>query len=363
MTAILLIAAMAAHLASEQRARARSIALLHEAMVSIAGERDLSAMEGALVRWARRLVEAEAAALFLLDDSRAVRDPPDAVLDLPELPPNELAQAERPRLLPSGPGGTVIVSLGASGVLAVRGVDETSFASHQYLLETLASQAAAAMETTRLHRGLQRKERARVALLRDLIHAQEEERRRIARELHDGPTQDVAGLVVGLEASERTPGTVEVGELKDLARSAADELRRLILDLRPVVLDDLGLAAALRWLAHERHERLRVQLETRLHQAIPPPLDTAVFRIVQEALANVERHAQAGAVRVRVEVVDGAVHAVVEDDGRGFDPDGPQQGFGLLGVRERAEQLGGTVSITSSPGGGTRVEARLPLGE
>ncbi len=156
---------------------------------------------------------------------------------------------------------------------------------------------------------------------------------------------------------------MDLRELKELARSAADELRRLILDLRPAVLDDLGLAAALRWLAHERHERQRVQLETRLDRPVPPPLDTAVFRIVQEALANVERHAQAGMVCVRVEAVNGHVLVVVEDDGRGFDPSESQRGFGIVGIRERAEQLAGTVSISSTSGGGTRVEARLPLGD
>ncbi|MBI2238496.1 MAG: sensor histidine kinase [Actinobacteria bacterium] len=364
-TAILLIAAMAGHLASEQRAKARHIALLHQALISVAGERDPSALRTAAVAWARRLTDAATAALVPpdRDPHRTVIDPPGASPALTTLPIEEAGMAGHPLIWArgSGPEGAILISLGdAAGVLLVQGTNEAFSATHQYLLETLAAQTAVALETARLHEGLRQKERARAALIHELVRAQEEERRRIARELHDGTSQDLAGVVVGLEALERSPGTVEIGELKQLARSVADELRSLILDLRPRVLDDLGLSAALRWLAHERHPGLSVKLDLP-PDTLPPPLDTAVFRIVQEALTNVERHAGANRVTVSLRVGGGRVRAAVEDDGRGLDMGGKADGFGILGMRERAEQLGGRLSVNSTPGGGTVVEVELPL--
>lgn len=364
--AILLVAAMAGHLAREQRSMARNVARLHEAMVTVAAERDLPALRAAVASWARRLTDAEATVLVAPDGGEAVRDPPDAEVDLSGLHLEEAVAEGRPVVRGVAEGRTAVHVVPLDGgALVVYGAPEGFITAHQYLLETLAAQAAVTMQTARLHEGLRVKERARAALLRELVRAQEEERRRIARELHDGTSQDLAGLVVGLEALEATdPGrsAVDTGELKRLARSATEDLRRLILDLRPRALDDLGLAAALRWLAHERHADLHVDLDVDPRLRLTPPLDTAVFRIVQEALANVERHSNATRARVGVALENGVIRAVVEDKGEGFDPGARTGGLGILGMRERAEQLGGTLVITSGPGNGTRVELELPLG-
>lgn len=365
--AIALTALMAGYLAAEQRAKARNVAGLHEALERVAAEHDLAGLRRAAAAWARHLTDASAAALVPEPrDGETVVDPPDAAIDLGALPIEEAAAATSPTVWErgAGPEGAVLVSLGADrGVLLVRGTKEAFSATHRYLLETLAAQTAATMETLRLNEGLRRKEEARAALVRRLISTQEEERRRIARELHDGTSQDLAGLVVGLEALERGVVPVDPGELKVIARSVSEELRRVVHDLRPAVLDDLGLSAALRWLATERHADLQVALDVDAEAPVPAPLDTAVFRIVQEALTNAQRHAGATNVSVALRTEDGVLRAVVEDDGRGFDPAVATGGVGIVGMRERAEQLGGTLSVTSSPGRGTRVSLELPLGD
>jgi signal transduction histidine kinase len=363
MTAILLLSALAGQLASEQRARARDIARLHEAMLALAAEPRLAALQAALVSWARRLTGASTAALVAVHGGDAVVDPAGAGPDLAGLPVQEAARGPGTVLVGRDRHGQQALLIGverSASVLVLWGA-EAGAGTGQYLLETLVAQAAGSLETARLHQALGRKEQARAALVGRLIGAQEEERRRIARELHDGVGQDLAGLVMGLEALERSPGSIEVAELRQLARSTAEQVRELIVDLRPRVLDDLGLGAGLRWLTQERHPNLQVDLEVALDRQLPSPVETAIFRIVQEALTNVDRHALAGAARLRVWTTTGEVRAVVEDNGRGFDPRGDAGGFGIVGMRERAEQLGGRLQMTSDSAAGTRVEAVLPL--
>src|SRR5512133_873111 len=327
-TAILLVSALAGQLASEQRARARDIARLHEAMLALAAEPRLAALQAALVAWARRLTGASQVALVAVHGGDAVVDPAGAGPDLAGLPVQQAARAPGTVLVGRDRQGQQVLLVGVEGsasVLVLWGA-EAGAGTGQYLLETLVAQAAGSLETARLHQALGRKEQARAALVGRLIGAQEEERRRIARELHDGVGQDLAGLVLGLEALERSPGTIEVAELKQLARSTAQQVRELIVDLRPRVLDDLGLGAGLGWLTQERHPNLQVELEVELDRQLPSPVETALFRIVQEALTNVEHHAGAGAARLRVWTADGEVRAVVEDDGQGFDPRGEAGG-------------------------------------
>jgi signal transduction histidine kinase len=363
MTAILLIAALAGQLAREQRARAREIARLHEAMLALSAEPRLVALQAGLVAWARRLTGASQAALVAVSGGDAVVDPAGVEPDLAGLPVQEAAGVPGTVLVGRDRHGrdALLVGVERSAWVLVLWGAEAGSGTGQYLLETLVAQAAGSLETARLHQALRRKEQARAALVGRLIGAQEEERRRIARELHDGVGQDLAGLVLGLEAVERSPGTIEVAELKQLARSTAQQVRELIVDLRPRVLDDLGLGAGLRWLAQERHPTLDVELDVELDRPLPSPVETAIFRIVQEALTNVERHALAGAARLRVWTADGEVRAVVEDQGRGFDPGGEAGGFGIVGMRERAEQLGGRLQVTSDSAAGTRVEVVVPL--
>jgi signal transduction histidine kinase len=356
MTAILLVSALAGHLAGEQRARAREIARLHQAMLALSAESRLVALRSALVGWARRLTGASQAALVAVHGGDAVVDPAGAGPDLTGLPVQEATRGPGTVLVGRDRQGreALLVGMERSASVLVLCSTQADSGIGRYLLETLVAQAAGSLETARLHQALRRKQRAREALVGRLIGAQEEERRRIARELHDGVGQDLAGLVMGLEALERSPGTIEVAELKQLARSTAQQIRELIVDLRPRVLDDLGLGAALRWLAQERHPNLHVELEVELDRQLPSPVETAVFRIVQEALTNVDRHALAAEARLRVRAADGEVRAVVEDNGRGFDPHGEAGGFGIVGMRERAEQLGGRLQVTSDSTAGTR---------
>jgi signal transduction histidine kinase len=365
MTTILLISALAAYLASEQRAKVREIAQLHEAMLALSAEPGLAALQSDLVARASRLTGATAAVLAPVEGGDAVVDPPGFPPDLAGLPVEEAARAPGTVLAGRDRHGQeaqiIGVERGAS-VLALFGAEANS-ATHQYLLETLVAQATSSLETARLHQELRHKERARAALVGRLMVAQEEERRRIARELHDGVAQDLAGLAIGLAALERSPSSSDVAGLRCLARSTADDIRELILDLRPRVLDDLGLGAALRWLVQERHPRLDVDIDVELERDFPPAVETAVFRIVQEALTNVVRHAAATRTRVRAWTAGGEVRALVQDDGRGFDPQARTCGVGIVGMRERAEQLSGRFEVVSKSGAGTLVEVALPLRE
>ena len=222
------------------------------------------------------------------------------------------------------------------------------------------------------------------ALARSVWSVQEAERRRLARELHDGIGQTLTALKhqldVVAQAADGIPGPA-LARLRDAAALAAQALRdtrELSHLLRPQILDDLGLAPALRWLARTFQERTgtRVELELAVDGRLSPELETLAFRLVQEALNNVAKHARAADARVRVELVRGELALSVEDSGRGFDPPavgasssgggaagGPAReasGAGLRGMRDRVELFGGRIEIASRPGHGTRIEARVP---
>jgi signal transduction histidine kinase len=218
---------------------------------------------------------------------------------------------------------------------------------------------------------LRAREEDRSQLLRKLITAQEDERKRIARELHDETSQDLAVLAMGIEAAmEAVRGgkAPRLDEVKSLAVRTLEDVHRLILDLRPSVLDDLGLLSAIRWYGDRvlAPRGVAVRCEFGDLPRLPPEMETALFRICQETLSNVARHAHATAVLVQVGVDGGDVLVEIEDDGKGFDAEevARREGrrpWGLLGIRERAEILGGTASVDSSPGSGTHVEVRVPL--
>jgi signal transduction histidine kinase len=228
-------------------------------------------------------------------------------------------------------------------------------------------------ELQALYRELQVREERRGQLLRKVISAQEEERKRIARELHDETCQTLAALSMDLEAAgEATTAEVMRARLADasaLTRGTIDEVHRVIFALRPSVLDDLGLLPAIRWFATRQVEpegiAVRYEFED-LPGRLPPEVETALFRAVQEALTNVARHAQAENVLVEVSREGEELVVEVEDDGRGFEPrevsgEAPSgRGLGLMGIRERLELLGGSAHFDSAPGEGTRVVLRVP---
>jgi signal transduction histidine kinase len=215
----------------------------------------------------------------------------------------------------------------------------------------------------------------RMALLREqfaqVTAAQEEERQRIARELHDGLVPVLAGLSIRLHTvgkrldREEHPLAGEIRALAEQAQASSRDIRRLVHDLRPVALDELGLVPALRQhLARcEREHGLAVELVVEEGQRLPPAVETALFRTVQEAVNNVLRHAQAQHVRVVLWRGNGHVSLLVADDGRGFDVQLPRSGrhIGLWSMRERVEQLGGQFEVQSTAGQGTCVRAVVPL--
>ncbi len=227
-----------------------------------------------------------------------------------------------------------------------------------------------AADLGRLDELRQEREALRRQLLEGVIHAQEEERRAIARELHDSTSQSLSSLMMGLKAlaeSCHEPHVREqAAELRQVAAQTLEEVHDLAVRLRPAILDDLGLEAALEHLCREWQTRSGVLVDLLVHlrdRRLPETVETALFRIVQEAMTNVARHAQARQVSVLIERRNADVVAVIEDDGRGFDPRqvDTRQHLGVLGMRERAALLGGQVEIESAPGRGTSIFVRIPL--
>jgi signal transduction histidine kinase len=217
--------------------------------------------------------------------------------------------------------------------------------------------------------------RIRRQLLAKTISAQEEERKRLARELHDDSAQTLTAVLMTLKTAEDAlpPGPHDARQAMGRSRSqlelALREIRKAIVDLRPSALDDLGLAAAVRWYATEHLRPYGIKVAFAIagdEQRAKGAAATAVFRIVQEAVSNAARHSGARNVRITLDFGSSAVVTEVRDDGTGFDPAGfhqPQEsgrGLGLLGMRERAELFGGDVDIESGPGKGTTVRVRIP---
>ncbi|MGA8892880.1 MAG: ATP-binding protein [Anaeromyxobacteraceae bacterium] len=226
-------------------------------------------------------------------------------------------------------------------------------------------------QLARANEALRDREAALGRLYEKVVSAQEDERKRIARELHDDTSQSLAALsmaIDGAAAAIRGGLTPRLEEAKALAVRTIEEVHRMILDLRPSVLDDLGLQSAIRWYA-ERHlvsRGLSVRCEFDApDRRYPAAFETALFRVCQEAMSNIARHAQAETVLVQLSESEGAITIEIEDDGRGFEPENvshaDRRHFGLMGIEERVEILGGKVRIESAPGQGTRVHLEVPL--
>jgi signal transduction histidine kinase/cytochrome b subunit of formate dehydrogenase len=234
----------------------------------------------------------------------------------------------------------------------------------------------AAEEKAALYEELRRKEAARGEMLRKVISAQEEERRRIARELHDETGQALSALVVGMDAATLA-GDADIAnirkrlvELRAVTVDALEDVHRLIYDLRPSLLDDVGLVAGLRWYAETRLQPSGIASQVMVmgeEKRLPAEVETALFRIGQEAISNVAWHAKATNVLVTLDFRDGNVTLSVEDDGAGFEVAGvsetpeTRRGWGILGMRERAELLGGTLHVASRKGEGTTVKVTVPV--
>lgn len=212
-------------------------------------------------------------------------------------------------------------------------------------------------------------EAARLELLRRLVTAQEEERRRISRELHDQTGQQLAALLLGLKTLNNATNNGSTSlhksllQLQNLTERLVEDAHHLAWELRPTALDDLGLEIALSNYVEKWSERNSITLD--FHSGLnklrlPPPVETAVFRIVQEALTNVLKHAQASRVSVMLEYRYDELLVIVEDNGRGFQPEVETDGLGLIGIHERVALVKGKLNIESAPGLGTTLAIRIP---
>ena len=248
------------------------------------------------------------------------------------------------------------------GVIAARDKEgpDTRFTDDDLrITEVFAQRAAVAVDLSR---------RVASDALQRVVTAQENERRRLARELHDETGQALTSILLGLSAVE-SADTVDgvraaLGEVRELVRSTLQDVRQLAVDLRPSALDDFGLVPALERLVESFGERtgIAVTFEETLPGRVPPEIETALYRIVQEALTNVVKHARARRVGIVLTQHDNTVAVTIDDDGVGFElGDAREGGLGLVGMRERIALLRGRFDLSSRPGSGTTFTAEVPL--
>ena len=258
------------------------------------------------------------------------------------------------------------------GVLNVHTRDRREFTKADVeLLSTVAGLMAGAIENASLQSKLAAREEAMERFAEQIVLLGETERRRLAGEIHDGISQRIVSLSFHLSAaadavaaSDSASAAEQIARAQELAAGALDETRHAIAGLRPPVLDDLGLAASLESLARSI-PLPNVAVDTVMTD-LPEHAETAIYRIAQEALQNVTKHARAAHVQLRLSVAPGAVVLEISDDGVGFDPattakrTGPV-GYGLPGMQQRAELLGGQLTADSAPGRGTVLRLRVPI--
>jgi PAS domain S-box-containing protein len=272
------------------------------------------------------------------------------------------------------------------GVLEVYGPGALAEKDTVAILESLASQAASALENARLYGELAERERRLQELVRKILVAQEEERRRVSYEVHDGLAQVSAAAHQHLQAfaqyypPQSQEGREDLARVSELVRRTVGEARRIIADLRPTALDDFGLGSAIRLHVDAlRAEGWRISYEDSLgDERLPAATETAIFRVVQEALNNVGKHADTNRVDLSLERHPagplapgerGRIRLAVRDYGRGFVPEsvmnggggGPGERVGMAGMRERIALLGGDFRVASRPGAGTLIVAEVPL--
>jgi signal transduction histidine kinase len=270
------------------------------------------------------------------------------------------------------------------GVMSLAGDTQAAQMPPQDTMDTLVAigrQIGIAVENATLYEELRKEETLRRQLLDRLIAVQEEERKRIALELHDQTGQPLTSLIMTLGMLGENQSLAEVQSqakyLRETAAQVMKEVHDLALELRPSVLDDLGLLAGLRHLTKDYQDRFHIPVDLQVlglgDERLRPEVETALYRIVQEALTNIAKHAAAENVSIVLEKRASRVRLIIEDDGRGFDVSGalgsgrgnrPTDGkLGLYGMRERAALLEGTLTIESTPGVGTTVFVTVPLEE
>ncbi|HEY6637876.1 MAG TPA: PAS domain S-box protein [Solirubrobacterales bacterium] len=365
------------------RRAVRRLQAATEVAIAVGGETDLERVLDAIVERGRALVEARALIILLREGDELVvaataavaggLDPKVATLKFKtdeaseelllgkftgvDLGVRESGRALIAPLLSRGQSLGVVVALDHVG-------DPGHFDhEHQRTLEAFAASAATGVATARS----MAEER-----LQNTIDAAEQERGRWARELHDETLQSLAVLRMRLASALREDSPDDLHETGQEAVEQIDDeivkLRRLITELRPASLDTIGLEAALNALAQQHQQASEIQIDcefelSREAEERPAPLlETAVYRLVQEALNNVSKHSQAQRAELKVRELPSQIEIEISDDGLGFEPNLVREGFGLVGMRERATLLGGTLRVDSTPGSGTTISADIPLG-
>jgi signal transduction histidine kinase len=328
---------------------------------SVGGETDVQRVLRLILDHGRGVVDARSLAIFLRDTEEMRGTLLEEVLGSGSPARLVAAAGETLDLAPGvSAEAAVVVPLAFRGeplgvlVALDRTVDGPEFsADDQELIAAVAASAATAIATAQSVA----KER-----LRDSIAAAEQARGRWARELHDETLQGLVGLRMLLSSARRSGSSEELSDAIDHTKREIVNLRALIAELRPAALDELGLGPAIETLASRSGGASGLSVTTRValgdRGRLAPETESTVYRVVQEALTNVAKHADASHVHVGVERVNGTVEVVVEDDGQGFDPSAVGDGLGLVGMRERVELTGGRLEIRCGPG--TRVEAKLP---
>jgi len=289
---------------------------------------------------------------------RARSERVDSVLEDPEVD----QQTARRLGVRSGLYVPLVVRGRAIGVVVAHdrsGPDPRFTADDLRLAETLASRAAIGVDLS---------ERVSRDAVRRVVEAQELERKRLARELHDETGQALTSILLGLKPLEEATtgnGREAVAAVRELVVSTLQDVRRLAVELRPSALDDLGLVPAIDRLAQSYGgSGLTVDVEAQIggDARLPEPVETTLYRIVQEAVTNVAKHAEARHLSITLTRKNGSVVAIIEDDGKGFDPQAAESdGLGLLGMRERLALVGGTLRVEAAAGTGTTIAAEVPL--
>lgn len=251
---------------------------------------------------------------------------------------------------------------------------------HLELLEGFASQAATASRNARLFETVSRSRRELRRLSTQIVEAQEDERRRISQELHDGVAQTLTAVIINAELlltqfdeSDDDPLISRMRKVASLAKQSLQQIRDLSHRLRPAMLDELGLVPTLRWFTRRFADRSGVEVDFRVEkideERLESAIETALYRVVQESLTNVVRHAEAERVQVDLIIEPDRVVVRIEDDGEDWDPvleddsDGHLPGLGLLGMKERVSSLGGVFTAERCDGGGVRIDVEVPLSD
>ena len=313
---------------------------------ALGGMTDLNRVLELVVKRSRALIDARAAEIALREGDEYV-----LAAQAGEHPGHEGDRIVAPMIFRDRIVGTLTV------IDRLRG-DRPFNEEDERLLQAFAASAATAVATA---------QNASEEALKRAIEASEAERTRWARELHDETLQQLAGLRMLLSGARRSGDATRMagaidGALEQITTAIGD-LRSLITELRPAALDELGTKPALESLVarFEGQTDIAVDLDV-TDTRFTPEVESTVYRLVQEALTNIAKHARAHRVAVEITADDGEIALVVRDDGTGFNPQQQSSGFGLIGMRERLALVNGTIEIQSSPGAGTELHARIPAG-